>query len=51
MPYTLKRKGQGYVVKNIETNREYSKHPMSKERAEAQLRLLRALEDKIKPTG
>jgi len=44
MPYELKRKGTGYVVRNKETGKEYSKDPIPKSRAEAQIRLLRAIE-------
>jgi len=41
MPYAIVRKGSGYVVRNMKTGKEYSNHPMPRNRAEAQLRLLR----------
>lgn len=44
MPYSIIPKGRGYVVKNTETGKEHSKKPMPKARAEAQMRLLRAIE-------
>lgn len=44
MPYKLQRKKGGYVVKNKETGKEYSSHPIPKARAEAQMRLLEMIE-------
>ena len=46
MPYKVVRKSGGFVVKNMATGKEYSKHPMPLERAEAQLRLLRMIESR-----
>lgn len=40
MPYYIKKKGTGYVVCNKMTGKEYSSTPISKEKAEAQLRVL-----------
>jgi hypothetical protein len=48
MPYQLLKRGSGYVVKNKETGKEYSKKPIPKVKAEAQLRLLQMLEGKMK---
>lgn len=48
MPYELKKKGVGYVVRNKETGKEYSNKPISKARAEAQMRLLYLVEGKMK---
>lgn len=44
MPYELKRKGTGYVVRNTETGKEHSNKPIPKTRAEAQMRLLYAIQ-------
>jgi hypothetical protein len=44
MPYVLIKKGTGYVVRNLETGQEFSKKPLPKMRAEAQLRVLQLLE-------
>jgi len=43
MPYKIVKsiKHNGYQVKNIESGKKYSKHPISKKKAEAQLRILR----------
>jgi hypothetical protein len=41
MPYQIKKIKGGYVVVNLLTGKHYSNHPMTKEKAEAQLRLLR----------
>ena len=48
MPYELKKKGAGYVVRNKTTGKEYSNKPISKSRAEAQMRLLYMVEGKMK---
>ena len=48
MPYELKKKVGGYVVKNKETGKEYSNKPISKTKADAQLRLLYMIEGKKK---
>lgn len=44
MPYELKKKGTGYVVRNTETGKEPSNKPISKTKATAQMRLLYAIE-------
>jgi hypothetical protein len=44
MPYELKKKTTGYVVRNTETGKEHSNKPIPKTRAEAQMRLLYAIE-------
>jgi hypothetical protein len=46
MPYAVVSKGSGYVVKNLVSGRVYSNRPMSKVKAEAQLRILEAVEKK-----
>ena len=51
MPYKLKAEGMGYKVVNTATGREHSKKPIPKSRAEAQLRLLQAIEKGFRPTG
>ena len=51
MPYDLIKRGSGYIVKNKETGKEYSKHAIPKKNAEAQKRLLQAVEHGFKPTG
>lgn len=49
MPYELRKKGTGYVVKNLATGQEHSKKPIPKARATAQMRLLYGLEHGMKP--
>ena len=44
MPYAIVKKGTGYVVRNTETGKEHSNKPIPKTRAEAQMRLLYAIE-------
>lgn len=51
MPYELMKRGSGYVVKNLATGKEHSKKPISKKRAEAQMRLLYGIEKGMIPTG
>ena len=51
MPYELKKKGTGYVVKNKETGKEHSKKPIPKERAIRQMKLLYAIDKGFQPTG
>lgn len=46
MPYRLERKGMGYVVKNVESGKVFSRRPIPKKRAEAQLRLLEMIESR-----
>ena len=40
MPYELKKVKNGYYVVSIETGKKHSKKPMTKAKAEAQLRIL-----------
>jgi hypothetical protein len=51
MPYEIHKKGSGYVVKNMKTGKEHSKEGIPKKRAEAQMRLLQAIEHGFVPTG
>jgi len=51
MPYQIKPKGRGYVVVNTATGKEHSKKGIPKARAEAQMRLLRAIEFGFVPKG
>ena len=44
MPYALIQRGSGYVVRNMETGFEHSKKPISRRKAEAQMRLLEDIE-------
>ena len=51
MPYHITRHGDGsYTVRNVETGRVLSKHT-TLEKAEAQVRLLQAIDHGFKPTG
>jgi len=43
MPFELEKVGVGYKVKNVESGKEYSKKPIPKKRAEAQLRMLQMI--------
>ena len=40
MPYHLQKEGRGYVVITTSTGRRHSEKPISKAKAEAQLRIL-----------
>ena len=51
MPYKLEKHGSGYKVKNVETGQYKSKKAIPKSRAEAQMRLLNAIDHGFKPTG
>ncbi len=51
MPYEIRKKGTGYIVKNLETGKEHSKKGIPKVRAEKQMRLLQGIEHGFKPTG
>lgn len=42
MPYALQQEANGYYVVNKDTGKTYSHHPISKQKAEAQLRVLNA---------
>lgn len=44
MPYELEKFPTGYKVKNTQTGAYKSKRPIAKEKAEAQLRLLNAID-------
>lgn len=48
MPYALIQRGSGFVVRNLETGFEHSKTPISKKKAEAQMRLLVSIEKMMK---
>lgn len=43
MPYTIERRKSGYVVVNEITGKEYEKEPISKEKAQAQKRILESV--------
>jgi hypothetical protein len=43
MPYNIERKKSGYIVVNEITGKEYEKEPISKEKAQAQLRILKSV--------
>jgi hypothetical protein len=45
MPYALKKMKNGYYVVTVETGEKHSKRPLSKEKAEAQLRILLKQQD------
>jgi hypothetical protein len=49
--YELIKKGTGYVVRNMETGKEHSKKGIPKARAEAQMRLLMAIDHGFTPKG
>lgn len=42
MPYKVAKSGSGYKVKNKNTGKTYSKKPLTKKKAEAQMRALYA---------
>jgi hypothetical protein len=44
VPWRLQKLGNGYVVATKATGRTHSKHPMSKAKAQAQMRALYASE-------
>jgi hypothetical protein len=48
MPYHIIKEGSGYVVVTTSTGRRHSEKPISKAKAEAQLRLLESLKEKKK---
>lgn len=45
MPWRIVKEGKGYFVETISTGRKHSKEPMTKLKAEAQLRLLEKKEN------
>lgn len=51
MPYEMVQRGTGYIVKNLKTGKEHSKKPIPKARAEAQMRLLQAIDHGMVPRG
>jgi hypothetical protein len=48
MPYVLMKSGAGYKVMNKETGKHYSKKPIPKSNAEAQMRLLELISKRKK---
>ena len=50
MPYTVKKTSDGYQVVDRETGKVYSRHT-TKDKAEAQRRLLEGVRHGWKPTG
>ena len=51
MSYEIHKKGTGYVVRNESTGKEHSKKGIPLKKAEAQKRLLQAIEHGFIPTG
>jgi len=48
MPYHIQKDGKGYVVVTTSTGRRHSEKPISKVKAEAQLRVLESIKEKRK---
>ena len=48
MPYKMIKEGRGYVVVTTSTGRRHSEKPISKAKAEAQLRVLESIKEKKK---
>jgi hypothetical protein len=48
MPYHLEKSGRGYYVITTSTGRKHSEKPISKAKAEAQLRILESVKEKRK---
>jgi len=48
MPYHIEKSGKGYVVVTTSTGRRHSEKPISKAKAEAQLRVLESIKEKRK---
>jgi len=48
MPYSIIKEGRGYVVVTTSTGRRHSEKPISKAKAEAQLRVLESIKEKKK---
>lgn len=46
MPYKVVRMKSGWTVKNLQTGRLHSTHPMTRKNAMEQMRLLYAVENK-----
>jgi len=51
MPYHIKKVGSGFKVFKKGTNKALSKEPMSKAKAEAQMKAVEISESKAKPKG
>tara|TARA_R110001583_G_scaffold252_3_gene2370 strand:+ start:45 stop:314 length:270 start_codon:yes stop_codon:yes gene_type:complete len=51
MPYHVKKVGTGFKVFKKGTNKALSKEPMSKSKAEAQMKAVEMSESKAKPKG
>ena len=48
MPYHIQKEGRGYVVVTTSTGRRHSDKPITKTKAEAQLRVLESIKEKRK---
>ena len=48
MPWHIEKSGKGFFVVTTSTGRKHSEKPISKERAEAQLRILESVKEKKK---
>jgi hypothetical protein len=48
MPYSIIKEGRGYIVVTTSTGRRHSEKPISKAKAEAQLRVLESIKEKRK---
>jgi len=48
MPYHIQKEKGGYVVVTTSTGRRHSEQPISKAKAEAQLRVLESIKEKRK---
>jgi hypothetical protein len=48
MPYHIEKSGRGYYVVTTSTGRKHSEKPISKAKAEAQLRVLESVKEKKK---
>jgi hypothetical protein len=48
MPYHIIKSGKGYKVENKQTKKKYSKNPMTKTKADKQIKILRIIESKEK---
>jgi hypothetical protein len=48
MPYHVEKSGRGYYVVTTSTGRKHSEKPISKLKADAQLRILESIKDKKK---
>jgi hypothetical protein len=48
MPYHVEKSGRGYYVVTTSTGRKHSEKPISKTKADAQLRVLESIKEKKK---